>query len=98
MCFAEGVIFMANISNSTNGTLISGSSSADTLKNWGANVTIDAAAGNDTIYNGGDNASKTIAFTVNSVASAITLKDFTATTFNVNGDSYQISGSKLVKK
>ena len=48
---------MANVSNNKNGTLISGSSSADTLKNWGANVTIDAAAGNDTIYNGGDNVS-----------------------------------------
>lgn len=41
---------------------------------------------------------KTIAFKVGSTASAITLKNFTATTFNINGDSYQISGTKLVKK
>ena len=27
----------------------------------------------------------------------LTLKDFTATTFNINGDSYHISGNKLVK-
>ena len=29
---------------------------------------------------------------------SVTLKDFTATTFHVNYDTYQISGSKLVKK
>ena len=39
-----------------------------------------------------------IAFKVGATASAITLKEFDASTFNVNGDSYQISGSKLVKK
>ena len=42
--------------------------------------------------------SKTIAFKVDSTASAITLKNFTATTFNINGDTWKISGSKLVKK
>ena len=41
---------------------------------------------------------KEIAFKVGSTASAITLKDFTATTFNVNGYDYGISGTKLVKK
>ncbi len=41
---------------------------------------------------------KTIAFKVGSTANAITLKDFTATTFNVNGDAYHISGKTLVKK
>ena len=41
---------------------------------------------------------KEIAFKVGSTASAITLKDFTASTFNVNGTNYKISGSKLVKK
>ena len=40
----------------------------------------------------------TIAFKVGSTASALTLKTFTATTFNVNGDNYHISGTKLVKK
>ena len=29
---------------------------------------------------------------------SITLKDFTATTFHVNDDTYKISGSKFVKK
>jgi len=41
---------------------------------------------------------KEIAFKVGSTTSAITLKDFSATSFNVNGSSYRISGSKLVKK
>ena len=45
-----------------------------------------------------NSSAKTIAFKVGSTASAITLKNFTATSFNVNGDIYKISGSKLVKK
>lgn len=45
------------------------------------------------------NASKnTIAFKVGSTASAITLKDFTATTFNVNSTSYRISNNEFVKR
>ena len=39
-----------------------------------------------------------IIFKVGSTASAITIKDFTASTFNINGDIYKISGTKLVKK
>ena len=39
-----------------------------------------------------------IYFKVGSTANAITLKDFSATSFNVNGTNYKISGSKLVKK
>lgn len=39
-----------------------------------------------------------IAFKVGSTTNAITLKEFDATTFNINGDSYQISGTQLVKK
>lgn len=39
-----------------------------------------------------------IYFKVGSTANAITLKDYTATSFNVNGSNYKISGSKLVKK
>ena len=46
-----------------------------------------------TSYNSSKNE---IAFQVGS--GSITLKDFTATTFNVNGDRYKISGSSLVKK
>ena len=41
---------------------------------------------------------KEIYFKVDSATNAITLKDFTATSFNVNGMNYKISGSKLVKK
>ncbi|MBR0059871.1 MAG: hypothetical protein IJP68_00175, partial [Selenomonadaceae bacterium] len=37
-------------------------------------------------------------FKVGSTAKAITLSDFTATSFNVNGTDYKIKGSKLVKK
>ncbi len=39
-----------------------------------------------------------IAFKVGNTSSAITLKDFSATSFNVNGANYKISGSKLIKK
>ena len=38
-----------------------------------------------------------IYFKVGSTANAITLKDYTATSFNINGTNYKISGSKLVK-
>ena len=37
-------------------------------------------------------------FKVGTTSKAITLSDFSATSFNVNGDSYKISGTKLVKK
>jgi len=39
-----------------------------------------------------------IYFKVGNTANAITLTDFSATNFNVNGTNYKISGSKLVKK
>ena len=42
--------------------------------------------------------SNTVSFKVGSTADAITLKDFTTTTFNVNGSTYAISGSQIVKK
>lgn len=51
------------------------------------------------VFSASYNASaKTVAFKVGSTANAITLKDFTATSFNVNGDTYQISNNKFVKK
>ncbi len=43
-----------------------------------------------------DSAAGTIKFTIGT--GSITLTDYTATTFNVNGDSYQIKGTKLVKQ
>ena len=47
-------------------------------------------------FSGTYNKSKNeVYFKVGSTANAITLKDFTATTFNVNGTNYKISGSKL---
>lgn len=45
---------MAVISNSTVGTLVSGTSSADTIYNTGANVTIQALGGNDSVVNHND--------------------------------------------
>ena len=39
-----------------------------------------------------------IAFKVGSTTNAITLRNFTATTFNINSFDYKISGTKLVKK
>ena len=42
-----------------------------------------------------DKATNTIAFKVGT--GSITLKDFTATTFNVNGFNYRVKGTKLVK-
>ncbi|MBR4152339.1 MAG: hypothetical protein IKT98_05215, partial [Selenomonadaceae bacterium] len=41
---------------------------------------------------------KEITFKVGKTASAITLKDFTATSFNINGTAYKISGTNLIKK
>ncbi|MBE8955211.1 MAG: hypothetical protein SR2Q5_06055 [Quinella sp. 2Q5] len=41
---------------------------------------------------------KEVAFKVGSTANAITLTDFTATAFNINGTDYKISGNKLVKR
>ncbi len=41
---------------------------------------------------------KELAFKVGSTANALTLKDFTATTFKINGFDYSISGSTLKRK
>lgn len=43
-----------------------------------------------------DSAAGTIKFTIGT--GSITLTDFTTTTFNVNGDIYEIQGTRLVKK
>lgn len=45
-----------------------------------------------------DGSKQEISFKVGSTNDAITLKNFDTSTFNVNGDIYRISGSKLVKK
>gem|GEM_PF-6504247 len=41
-----------------------------------------------------DSSANTVAFNVDSTANAITLKDFTATSLNINGDNYTISNRK----
>ena len=41
---------------------------------------------------------KSIVFKVDSTANALTIKNYTATTFNINGLKYKISGSSLVMK
>lgn len=43
------------------------------------------------------NSYKNSALTLKVDSGSVTLKDFTATTFNINDDTYKISGSKLVK-
>ena len=51
------------------------------------------------IFSGTYNKSKKeLYFKVDSTSNAITLKDFSADTFNINGTNFKISGSKLVKK
>lgn len=52
-----------------------------------------------TTFSGTYNSSKDeIYLKVGSTNKAITLKEFTTTSFNINGDVYQISGTQLVKK
>lgn len=48
---------MVNMSNSTSNTVITGTSDADILINFGDNVTIDGGAGNDNLQNSGTNVS-----------------------------------------
>ena len=75
-----------NYSNGEGKDVISGFENSDMLKITG---TFSAT------YN---SSKKEIYFKVASTSNAITLKNFSATTFNVNGDSYKISSTKLVKK
>ena len=46
---SKGMIYMANISNSTNDTVITGTASGDSITNTGQPVTINAGDGNNTI-------------------------------------------------
>ena len=95
-----------------NGSTIDGGASNDSL--WGGNGsdTFIYSGGNDVVYGfgegdalqlGGDFTASVkngaISFKVGSTANAVTLKDYSATTFNVNGETYAISnGSNFVKK
>ena len=98
---------------SGNDTLQGGKGNDKLWGNGGADTFIyDSGDGKDIIYGfdntdmlkitgavtGTANAKGTeVYFKVGSTSKAITLKNFTATTFNVNGDAYHISGKKLVK-
>ena len=90
-----------------------GGKGADTFLYFGAD-TLNGGEGNDVIYNfdksdmllitgaftaSYDKTKKEIAFKVGETDNAITLKNFGKTaTFNVNGYSYKISGTTLVRK
>ena len=82
-----------------------GNAGADTFsyESGDGKDTISGFANNDMLqitgtFSGTYNKSKKeIYFKVDSTKNAITLKNFTATTFHVNGDAYHISGKKLVK-
>lgn len=45
-----------------------------------------------------NNSKKEIYFKVGSTANAITLKNYSATTFNINGTNYKVGSSSLIKK
>ena len=87
-------------------SMIGGTGSDTFIYNSGEGKDIITDFGNDDLlqitgtFSGTYNKSnKTVAFKVGSTANALTLKDIdTAMTFNINGNSYHISGTKLVKK
>lgn len=88
-----------------NDTLTGGAGADTFIYNSGEGKDVISGFGDDDLlqitgtfsatYNSSAN---TIAFKVGSTASALTLKNFTASTFNINGEVYAISGSTLVKK
>ena len=97
-----------------NDTLIGGKGNDSLWGNAGADTFIYASGdGKDIIY-GFDNSDmlqitgsfstsynkskKEVYFKVGTTSNAITLKNYSATSFNVNGDDYKISGSTLKKK
>ena len=90
-----------------------GNEGNDSLYGGKGNDSLKGGEGNDVIYNFANNdmllitgkfsssynsSKNEIYFKAGSTENAITLKDFTATSFNVNGTNYKISGSKLVRK
>ena len=44
-----------------------------------------------------DSSADELYFKVGKTSNAITLKDFTATTFHINSSTYHISGTKLIR-
>ena len=77
---------------STNDVSVAGGAGNDLL--WGSyNADMLQITGKFTATY--DSSKDEVYFKVGSTKKAITLKEFSATSFNVNGTSYQISGSKL---
>ena len=93
-------------------TLIGGAGNDELWGNEGSDTFIyGKGAGKDTIFGFEDDdilkitgtfsasyKDDAIVFNVGNTANAITLKDFTATTFNINGAAYKISDTKLVRR
>ncbi len=84
-----------------NDTLIGGTGS-DTFIYTAGNDTVSGFEDDDLLQITGDwstvvdASAKTIAFTVGT--GSLTIKNYTATEFNINGDAYAISGTTLAKK
>ena len=95
-----------------NDTLTGGAGNDELWGNEGSDVFVyKSGAGKDVIYgfDTGDTltldnlnfttsyANDAITFNVGTQTNAVTLKDFTATTFHIDGESYKISGTTLVR-
>ncbi|MBR1805266.1 MAG: hypothetical protein IJ774_02640 [Selenomonadaceae bacterium] len=94
-----------------NGSTLDGGAGNDSLWGGDGSDTFIYSGGKDVIYGFGDEdalqlggdftasvSGNSIAFKVGTTTKAVTLKDFTATTFSVNGENYEISGSNFVRK
>ena len=94
------------------GSTINGGKGHDSLWGGNGDDTFiyESGGGKDVIYDFGDGdalqiagtftasvKNNSIAFKVGSQTNAITLKDYTATSFNINGDTYRISGNTLTR-
>ena len=104
----DAAVKNVNASSRTTAIKITGNALANSITGGSGADTI--FGGKDVIFGFDDNGTLTLdnldfsatcknsalTFKVDSTASAITLKDFTASTFHINNDTYQISGGKLV--
>ena len=94
-----------------NGSTLDGGRGNDSLWGGDGSDTFIYESGKDVIYGFGDDdalqlggdftasvSGNSIAFKVGTTSKAVTLKDFTATTFSVNGESYEISNGNFTRK